>query len=75
MMSAPAPSFERDYFERNYRNYARQNPPRKLNFYRGLVEAAVAGRPLLVRGARRALLGAGVCLAVVALLDIVGVSR
>ena len=45
MMSATAPSFERDYFERNYRNYARQNPPRKLNFYRGLVEAAVAGRP------------------------------
>ncbi len=44
MTSAAAPSFEQEYFDRNYRNYARQNPPRKLNFYRGLVERAVAGR-------------------------------
>ncbi|MBX9788307.1 MAG: class I SAM-dependent methyltransferase [Pirellulales bacterium] len=42
MTSAPAPSFEQEYFERNYRNYARQNPPRKLRFYRQLVERAVA---------------------------------
>ncbi|MGD9647987.1 MAG: trans-aconitate 2-methyltransferase [Pirellulales bacterium] len=45
MTAAPAPSFEQEYFERNYRNYARQNPPRKLNFYRQLVERGVAGRP------------------------------
>ncbi len=30
--------FERDYFEKTYRNYSRQNPQRKLRFYRGLVE-------------------------------------
>jgi len=32
------PKFERDYFEKTYRNYSRQNPRRKLRFYRGLVE-------------------------------------
>ena len=39
--------FEREYFESCYRNYARQNPPRKLRFYRRLVESAVpkTGRP------------------------------
>jgi SAM-dependent methyltransferase len=36
--------FERDYFERQYRSYALQNPPRKLAFYRRLVERAVAGQ-------------------------------
>jgi SAM-dependent methyltransferase len=30
--------FERDYFEKTYRNYARQNPKRKLRFYREIVE-------------------------------------
>ena len=30
--------FERDYFENTYRNYSRQNPRRKLLFYRELVE-------------------------------------
>lgn len=41
-----APAFEREYFDANYPDYARQNPPRKLAFYRRLIEpAAVAGRP------------------------------
>jgi SAM-dependent methyltransferase len=31
-------AFEREYFEANYRNYERQNPPWKLRFYRGLAE-------------------------------------
>lgn len=35
--------FERAYFESNYRDYARQNPPRKLHFYRRLVEGLVPG--------------------------------
>jgi len=35
--------FERDYFETCYRNYARQNPPRKLRFYRELAERAALG--------------------------------
>ena len=30
--------FERKYFETVYRDYSRQNPPRKLRFYRRLVE-------------------------------------
>ena len=30
--------FERDYFEKTYRNYSRQNPRRKLRFYRKIVE-------------------------------------
>jgi SAM-dependent methyltransferase len=30
--------FEQRYYETAYRNYSRQNPPRKLRFYRGLVE-------------------------------------
>ena len=30
--------FEREYFENVYRNYDRQNPPRKLRFYRQLIE-------------------------------------
>jgi SAM-dependent methyltransferase len=37
--------FEREYYEANYRDYARQNPPRKLRFYRGLAERAAAGKP------------------------------
>jgi SAM-dependent methyltransferase len=36
------PRFEREYFERSYRSYRLQNPPRKLAFYRGLVEKAAA---------------------------------
>jgi len=30
--------FERNYFENVYRNYSQQNPPRKLRFYRRMVE-------------------------------------
>lgn len=33
--------FDRSYFETRYANYERQNPPRKLAFYRRLAEAAV----------------------------------
>jgi SAM-dependent methyltransferase len=38
MTVAGETKFERDYFEKTYRNYSRQNPRRKLRFYRGLVE-------------------------------------
>lgn len=31
-------AFGRDYYEKQYRDYARQNPSRKLRFYRNLVE-------------------------------------
>jgi len=34
--------FEREYFEKTYRNYSRQNPRHKLRFYRSLVERAAA---------------------------------
>lgn len=37
--------FERDYYETVYPDYARQNPPHKLRFYRDLVERAAAGGP------------------------------
>jgi SAM-dependent methyltransferase len=40
MTVAGESQFERDYFEKTYRNYSRQNPHRKLRFYRGLVEGA-----------------------------------
>lgn len=42
-MSATAAQFEEDYFARHYGDYQRQNPPRKLDFYRRLVEPAAAG--------------------------------
>lgn len=43
-LTAPAGvEFEREYYEAHYRDYARQNPPRKLGFYRGLAERAAAG--------------------------------
>lgn len=50
-MSAPAEdaegAFERSYFERYYRDYAAQNPPWKLRFYRRVIERhAPARRPL-----------------------------
>ncbi len=32
--------FDRSYFETQYANYERQNPPRKMAFYRRLAEAA-----------------------------------
>jgi len=32
--------FDRSYFETQYASYERQNPPRKMAFYRGLAEAA-----------------------------------
>jgi SAM-dependent methyltransferase len=41
MTLAVESKFERDYFEKTYRNYSRQNPRRKLRFYRSLVEGAV----------------------------------
>lgn len=45
MRPAGAAPFEREYYETVYRDYSRQNPPRKLRFYRRLVErAAPAGR-------------------------------
>ncbi len=42
--------FEEAYFKKNYVNYYRQNPVRKLTFYRSLVESAVQGieRPRLL---------------------------
>ena len=38
MTIADSGAFEREYFEKVYRNYARQNPPRKLRFYRSIVD-------------------------------------
>lgn len=43
MTAAGGGAFEREYYDRVYPDYARQNPPRKLRFYRGLVERAVPG--------------------------------
>ncbi len=37
--------YEEEYFARNYRNYARQNPPSKLEFYRRLIDGATPQRP------------------------------
>lgn len=42
-MSATASQFEQEYFARHYRDYERQNPPRKLAFYRQLIEPAAVG--------------------------------
>ncbi len=44
-MSEPpqAPAYDRSYYETRYRDYARQNPPRKLDFYAALAERAVSG--------------------------------
>lgn len=38
-----ASAFSEEYFARCYGSYERKNPPRKLAFYRGLVELAAAG--------------------------------
>ncbi len=38
-------AFDRTYFETQYRDYERQNPIRKLAFYRRLVEKGIGGRP------------------------------
>lgn len=35
--------FDRDYFASAYKNYAGQNPARKLRFYRDLIERELAG--------------------------------
>ncbi len=35
-------AFDRSYFETQYASYERQNPPRKMAFYRRLAEAAAA---------------------------------
>jgi SAM-dependent methyltransferase len=40
---APA-SFERAYYEENYRNYNQQNPDRKLRHYKQAVESSLRGR-------------------------------
>jgi SAM-dependent methyltransferase len=40
-MSRAQGAFEREYFERSYRDYDRQNPPRKLDHYRQAVERHV----------------------------------
>ena len=37
--------FDEAYFESVYRNYARQNPSRKMRFYRGLLERHMGGKP------------------------------
>ena len=37
--------FDRAYFEAQYRDYKRQNPPRKLAFYRRLAEMAAGPNP------------------------------
>ncbi len=34
-------AFDRDYYEANYRDYQRQNPVRKMRFYRQLIEGLV----------------------------------
>lgn len=53
----PAPGlFESDYFARNYRDYAAQNPRRKLDFYRRLIERWAAPP---TAGTEPALLDAG----------------
>ena len=36
-------AFEQEYFKRYYRNYTLQNPPRKLAYYRRLLEYAAQG--------------------------------
>ena len=43
MTGANGPRFEQEYFARHYRDYARQNPAKKLRFYRELAERATAG--------------------------------
>ncbi len=39
----PSMVYDRAYYESQYRDYSRQNPARKLTFYRSIVEAAVGG--------------------------------
>ncbi len=43
-MSSASAVFDENYYRTVYRNYSRQNPPRKLNFYRELV-AGHLGNP------------------------------
>jgi SAM-dependent methyltransferase len=43
MRQAGEGPFEREYFETVYRDYSRQNPPRKLRFYRRMVERVAPG--------------------------------
>lgn len=43
MANAPSPSaFDAAYYRRAYRDYARQNPPRKLRFYAAMAERHLA---------------------------------
>jgi len=44
LIAAGGTQFEREYYESHYRDYARQNPPRKLKFYRRLAERAAGGK-------------------------------
>jgi SAM-dependent methyltransferase len=53
MTTSPAREFDREYFDRNYRDYERQNPLRKLLFYRRFLER------LLSRDGRRSILEIG----------------
>src|SRR6185503_2768349 len=53
MTTSPSRGFDREYFDRNYRDYERQNPPRKLRFYRRLLER------VLSREGRRSILEIG----------------
>ncbi|HLG22890.1 MAG TPA: class I SAM-dependent methyltransferase [Candidatus Manganitrophaceae bacterium] len=43
MILSTDPLFEREYFEKYYTDYALQNPPRKMRFYRALAERAAEG--------------------------------
>jgi SAM-dependent methyltransferase len=46
----PMVEFDQHYFNIQYKHYAKQNPPRKLSFYRHLAESAVrgSGRPKIL---------------------------
>ena len=43
-MQSQAGRFDAQYYKDNYRNYAAQNPPSKMAFYRSLVERHVQGK-------------------------------
>ena len=46
--------FGEEYFDKNYSDYDRQNPQKKLGFYRTLAEAAVSGKKSPYSGNGRA---------------------
>ena len=45
MTSAGGTRFDEAYYRRHYASYERQNPPRKLHFYRRLIEEAAGRAP------------------------------